>query len=48
MLNEKRPITQCSSNKGFSGKCGIIPRSNFSGNGQVCRPQSLTTATLDR
>ena len=26
---EKRPITKCSSNKGFSDNSGILPRSNF-------------------
>ncbi len=41
-------LTKCSINKGFSGKSRIKPRSNFSVGGQVCRPQSLTTATLDR
>jgi len=41
-------LTKCSSNKGFIGNSGILPRSNFGGDGQFCRPQSLTAATLSR
>lgn len=47
-MKEKRPITKCSSNKGFSGKSSILPRSNFGGGGQESSPQSLTAATLNR
>jgi len=42
------PLTKCSSNKGFSGKSSILPRSNFGGGGQESTPQSLTAATLSR
>jgi hypothetical protein len=45
---ERQPITKCSSNKGFSGKSSILPRTNFSGGGQENSPQSLTAATLNR
>jgi len=45
---ENQPITKCSSNKGFSGKSNNLPRSHFGAGGQFFRPQSLTTATLDR
>jgi len=41
-------VTKCSSNKGFSGNLSILPRSNFGGGGEFCRPQSLTAATLIR
>jgi len=41
-------ITKCSSNKGFIGNSSILPRSNFSGGGQVRSLQSLTAATLER
>jgi len=47
-MNKKRSITKCSSNKGFSGKSSILPRSNFGGCGQYSSPQSLTAATLKR
>lgn len=41
-------ITKCSSNKGFRGNSSILPRSTFGDGGQLCRPQSLTAATLNR
>ena len=40
--------TKCSSNKGFSGKSSILPRSNFVVSGQESSPQFLTAATLSR
>ncbi len=41
-------VTKCSSNKGFSGKSSILPRSNFGVGRQESSPQSLTAATLKR
>ena len=41
-------VTKCSSNKGFSGKSSILPRSNFGVFRQESSPQSLTAATLNR
>lgn len=45
---EKRLVTKCSSNKGFSGKSSILPRTHFGVARQERSPQSLTAATLDR
>ena len=45
---EGQLVTKCSSNKGFSGKSSILPRSNFGVFWQESNPQSLTAATLNR
>ena len=45
---EGQLVTKCSSNKGFSGKSSILPRSNFGAFRQESSPQSLTAATLNR
>lgn len=45
---EAQQVTKCSSNKGFSGKSSILPRSYLGVFGQVRIPQSRTAATLNR
>ena len=45
---EGQLVTKCSSNKGFSGKSSILPRSNFGVGGQESSPQSLTAYSLNR
>ena len=47
-IKKHQAVTKCSSNKGFSGKSSILPRSNIGGCGQESTPQSLTAATLKR
>lgn len=47
LINNK-PLTKCSSNKGFSGNSGILPRIKICVGGQGRSPHSLTTATLTR
>lgn len=45
LKNKHEGITKCSSNKGLSGNCSILPRTKFCGGGQFGSPKSLTAAT---
>lgn len=47
-MKELQPITKAICNKGFSGNSSVLPRSNFSTNGQESCSQSLTAYSLDR